>query len=577
MLLVYFSAEWCGYCRRLTPEYHKAAAILRQEGSDVPFVMMESSDYNRELFDKFKVNRYPTVMLINNGLPSTVYGGEYDAESIAQFVRSSTGDAITTVSSMEELEEKLQATRDNSHYSLDAKCVVGASVVAASEGVESATLAVFSKAARTRGSGGRYGPFFLSQGNNDLFKNLLSKHIQEKQQGDPSGFFIIIISLDEKAPIAIEKMHNDSAADDVLRYIDSFHLPIILKYQESNLKRIQWFARGIQVLVFSPSSNDDNAYIQRWPDWLSSDTAADTSSAISPWDKAGDLFLGVVSQVADKYRGRALFIHVPEFEYHIYQLFHVSRKEGFNPEIILLDLRDSGQMKRYQLSKYEQYANIMDDAMSEIVEGLNSDRDMAKALSQETKMTKVDQFRKQFSTFINLFSKGKLEATIISEEAIEPALNAANKIVGKNFVQEVSDPDVDVYIVAFLAPWCGHSKALEPVLDSLARYFQPSSAQSGVPVVKIGSMDATKNEVFFPGVKIYGYPTIYMFVKQFDDKVAQVCRSVVDEEIRGEQLCPAGEYDTLRSNIQSSVKAIEYDGQRTVRELKKAIRLLSSQ
>ena len=351
-------------------------------------------------------------------------------------------------------------------------------------------------------------------------------------------------------------MDNESDAGDVLRYIDSFHLPIILRYNDTNLKKIQWFGDGIQVLIFCPSTSDEAVYFQQWPSWLPDHSDSDDSEAIettlNPWDRMGDLFLGVVSQVAENYRGQMLFIHIPESEYHIYQLFRVSQHDGFLPEIIVVDMRSHGAMSRYQFSSYEGYEHVIDEATKQLSEGLVSGTDM-------TATGRIGTFRSSLSGFLDDFLMKKLKRTIISED-IDTIGSSSGviKLVGYNFDSSIESDDIDIYFVAFIAPWCGHCKALEPVLDSLANHF---ATPVNDRVVKVGKVDATVNEIVYPGVQIFGYPTLYIFYREY----------LQDTTAHRDDLETCAD-ESVGPNIpQSSIRVIEYNGPRTVKDIKKAI------
>jgi thiol-disulfide isomerase/thioredoxin len=59
--------------------------------------------------------------------------------------------------------------------------------------------------------------------------------------------------------------------------------------------------------------------------------------------------------------------------------------------------------------------------------------------------------------------------------------------------------------VYFYAPWCGHCKAVEPNLHELAAHFQPDKR------LIFARIDGSKNEVLVENVRIFGFPSFYMF------------------------------------------------------------------
>jgi protein disulfide-isomerase A6 len=71
----------------------------------------------------------------------------------------------------------------------------------------------------------------------------------------------------------------------------------------------------------------------------------------------------------------------------------------------------------------------------------------------------------------------------------------------------------DAFLVAFVAPWCGHCKALEPEYDKAALALEGSG-------VVIARVDATANERLAQRFGIQGFPTIKFFGPFKDQKAA---------------------------------------------------------
>jgi len=89
-VLVEFYAPWCGHCKRLTPDYEKAAVSL--EGEDVVVIAKVDADEQKELGSRFGVTGYPTLKWFPRG---TKAGEEYTAgrttKDFVEFVNTKSG------------------------------------------------------------------------------------------------------------------------------------------------------------------------------------------------------------------------------------------------------------------------------------------------------------------------------------------------------------------------------------------------------------------------------------------------------------------------------------------------------
>jgi len=111
----------------------------------------------------------------------------------------------------------------------------------------------------------------------------------------------------------------------------------------------------------------------------------------------------------------------------------------------------------------------------------------------------------QVVEFVDGYERGTVTPWIRSERV--PTKDEAHQdpvtiLVGANFASVADDPTKDV-VVMFYAPWCGHSRRLEPTWRKLATRLRH------VESLVVAKLDSTRNDV--KSIMIRAYPTIVLF------------------------------------------------------------------
>jgi protein disulfide-isomerase A1 len=100
LTLVEFYAPWCGHCKKLAPEWEKAATALKGQAS----LVKVDATVEADLGTQFGVRGYPTIKVFRDGQPSDYEGGR-TAEAIVQFVRKRLSPAVEELTSADAIKE----------------------------------------------------------------------------------------------------------------------------------------------------------------------------------------------------------------------------------------------------------------------------------------------------------------------------------------------------------------------------------------------------------------------------------------------------------------------------------------
>lgn len=97
--LVMFYAPWCGHCKRLKPEYAKAAELLIGNAPPITLAKVDCTESGKETCNKFSVNGYPTLKIFERNEFRSDYNGPREAPGIVKYMKSQVGPASTELTS----------------------------------------------------------------------------------------------------------------------------------------------------------------------------------------------------------------------------------------------------------------------------------------------------------------------------------------------------------------------------------------------------------------------------------------------------------------------------------------------
>lgn len=99
--LVMFYAPWCGHCKRLKPEYEKAASLLVGNDPPIALAKVDCTEAGKDTCGKFGVTGYPTIKIFRQGEVSQDYNGPRDASGIVKYMRAQVGPSSTDLTTVE--------------------------------------------------------------------------------------------------------------------------------------------------------------------------------------------------------------------------------------------------------------------------------------------------------------------------------------------------------------------------------------------------------------------------------------------------------------------------------------------
>ncbi|XP_077184190.1 protein disulfide-isomerase [Paroedura picta] len=224
-LLVEFYAPWCGHCKALAPEYVKAAAKLKSDGSEIRLAKVDATEES-DLAQQFGVRGYPTIKFFKNGDKSSPkeYTAGREADDIVNWLKKRTGPAATTLTD-----------------------------VAAAEGlVDGSEVAVIGFFKNAESDAAKQ--FLLAAESIDdiPFGITSSSDVFAKYQFSKDG-----VALFKKFDEGRNNFDGEITKENLLNFIKSNQLPLVIEFTEQTAPKIFGGEIKTHILLFLPKSVTD--------------------------------------------------------------------------------------------------------------------------------------------------------------------------------------------------------------------------------------------------------------------------------------------------------------------------------
>jgi len=287
LILVEFYAPWCGHCKKLAPEYAKAAQALKKQEVAVPLAKVDATEA-KELAERFEIRGFPTIKFFRKGVAIDYTGGRTENDIVA-WINKKSGPAAHTVNDEAELNKFLEGN----------ELTVLGLIKDASSDVAKAFLDA-------------------AAGDDSLVFGISHSDAVRAKLNIPAGEDAVVLTkpYDEKRNDF--KLTASTVAKDISDFVVGHSRPLVQFFTKEAAQQI--FSSPIQVhLLFFTDKEAEHH----------------------------DGLVKVFSEAAKSVRGRALAVNIPHSEQRILDFFGVT--EADLPTAFIADMRSGSAMKKFKV------------------------------------------------------------------------------------------------------------------------------------------------------------------------------------------------------------------------------------
>jgi len=445
-----------------------------------------SDALNAEIVEQEQIDGFPTIAVYKNGIRISDYNGDRTNKSLVEYLHVKAGPAARKITSYEELTpfiDSLNEDMDNeSHFS----------------GFLAVVLGIFPTSNKTNMSAAMN--TFLQVANRYELARFYYT-LEPQQAADQTDSLVLYSGMKDERTASSLQLTDETTEDELINFILKNSIPSIVTYSSEIRPIIQSLPFNHHVLLFYNANDQDTSLTD------------------------------VIEDLSIKFKGRLLFMEIESEEHQVANFFGLKTQDM--PQLIIVDMENPEDLKKYIfydcLSDESSTVSSTTERDESEEEDEQIDPDVDRDALKTMRLKKIGDT--EDSTFRRLFSVSDVEAflssflgvgghlrpSILTEEVDSINIVQSNSnlpythvenIVAWHFEDKVVNTDAPTDIlVYFHASWCGHCKSLEPVILDVAKHFH----ESGDKHFKLFRIDGAKNEVSHPGLRVLGFPAIYLF------------------------------------------------------------------
>lgn len=449
MVLVDFYAPWCGHCKTLRPVLDRVAAQLAEQQIQCVIAAFDVSTEENEAFlqsEQIDLLGFPSLFLYKYGQKLSEYTGNRVEQDILSFLKSKSLPVAMRIQSYSEIEPLITSLEHNKYTQASGKSsvsTVNQDVVSNKDNHILAIVVGFFPSSSSDPTG--------SSNNSNLFMNIAmhfdlglffvtdstellnqfgivedsivvftsdKQHFKEKTISftDKRSFSSCVASItssDVEAAVDQEKVCRSASLvseESIKRQILLECLPTVIPYSQDTQPLISSLPTKEHVLLFFNRTLEKHA-----------------------------AFVDLVESIGRVHLNNLLCIEVDVAEYQLYSFFNI-RVDDL-PQLVIVDMSDESDMKKYALSSYLQALHppvVADDLpATSAVGAAQTTSAAASTLNKKPKPVVpvatspliLTSTLQEIEDFIDKYVAGQLERSLLSEDIASLAASNANMAV----------------------------------------------------------------------------------------------------------------------------------------------------